>query len=395
MSIPHKMAKPLKVLIVENSEDDVVLMVTYLQRNGYDVGWRVVETATDFSAALISEPWELILSDYTMPSFTGLEALRICRSLGSDIPFILVSGSIGEERAVEALHSGADDYIMKDRMQRLSSAVERALREATIRRESLRAKAEILRLNGELRDKVVLLSRSNAELDQFASAASHDLKEPLRTVIMYTRLLLRRSISKFDADEIEFAGYIQSAVETMRALIDGVLTYSRVTHKLEGSIASADPATAVSHALIALRGALDESKAIVGVDVLPTVAMEPVRLTQVFQNLIGNALKYRQPDQPPRIDVSAEEHDGEVHFTVRDNGIGISPEHYERVFVLFRRLHGVEYPGIGLGLAVCKRIVEGCGGRIWLESELGAGSTFHFTIPAEAKAAAATAHEGL
>src|SRR5882757_7867595 len=101
------MAKPLKALIVENSEDDVVLMVAYLRRNGYDPDWKAVETAADFSAALISEPWELILSDYTMPSFTGLDALRICRSIGLDIPFILVSGSIGEERAVEALHSGA------------------------------------------------------------------------------------------------------------------------------------------------------------------------------------------------------------------------------------------------------------------------------------------------
>lgn len=396
MSIPRIGApKPLKVLIVENSEDDAVLMLAHLRRNGYEPDFKIVETARDFGAALSSEPWHLILCDYMLPGFTGLDALRMCRSAGFDIPFILVSGSIGEERAVEALQASADDYIMKDHIQRLASAVERALREANIRREGLKAEAEILRLNGELRDRVELLSRSNRELEQFASAASHDLKEPLRTVTMYTQLLLRRRASQFNSDEIEFAGYIQSAVERMRALIDGVLTYSRIGHESGGRLASADAAIAVSDALIALRGAIDESKAVVTVDILPTVAIESVALTQVFQNLISNALKYRRTDEAPRIRISADERDGRVRFVVSDNGMGISLAHYERIFILFRRLHGDEYPGIGLGLAVCKRIVEHYGGRIWPESEPGIGSKFYFTLLPRAKAVGAAAHKSL
>jgi light-regulated signal transduction histidine kinase (bacteriophytochrome) len=279
---------------------------------------------------------------------------------------------------------------MKDRIQRLAAAIERAIRETGIRREGLRAEAEILRLNGELREKVELLSRSNAELDQFATIASHDLKEPLRTVTLYTELLLRRRAAPPNSEESKIGGYITSAVERMRALIDGLLAYSKIAHESRNPEAAADAGIAASNALISLRGPLAESGALVTVERLPTVVIESVPLTQIFQNLIANALKYRRPDEPPRIHISGVTDHGTVRLSVRDNGMGISPAHYERIFVLFRRLHGEEYPGIGLGLAVCKRIVEQSGGEIWLESELGVGSTFHFTLFEQSKAAAAS-----
>ncbi|MEP0843216.1 MAG: PAS domain S-box protein [Phycisphaerae bacterium] len=227
------------------------------------------------------------------------------------------------------------------------------------------------------------LSRSNTELERFAYIASHDLQEPLRMVGSYTQLLARRYRGRLDADADEFIGYIVDGVAQMQALINDLLAFSRVGSQAKPFVPT-DCEAVLDRALSHLHVAIQECGAVVTRDPLPTVQADPTQLGQLFQNLIGNAVKFRG-ESPPEIHVSASCRGGEWVFSVRDNGIGIEAEYFERIFVLFQRLHGrMKYPGTGIGLTICKKIVERHGGRIWVESEVGRGSTFYFTLSAAA-----------
>jgi len=241
--------------------------------------------------------------------------------------------------------------------------------------------AELKRAHDELAKKAEELQRSNAELEQFAYVASHDLQEPLRMVSSYTQLLGRRYADKLkDADAQEFMHYIVDGAARMKQLIEDLLAYSRVgTKGKEFKPVSIE--TPLKKAIGNLRAAIEESSAAVTWDPLPTVDVDEMQLAQLFQNLMGNALKFRGQGVP-RIHVSAEEKAGEWHLTIADNGIGIEPQYFERIFMLFQRLHTMgEYPGTGIGLAICKKVVERHGGRIWVTSTLGEGSQFHITLP--------------
>jgi PAS domain S-box-containing protein len=224
------------------------------------------------------------------------------------------------------------------------------------------------------------LKRSNTELEQFAYMASHDLQEPLRMVSSYMQLLERRYKGKLDADADEFIAFAVDGAKRMQNLINDMLAFSRVTTKgREFKPVEADAALKVG--LANLQAAIEESHANVTSDPLPVVNADSGQLAQLFQNLIGNAIKFRGKE-PPRIHVAVEHRAKEWEFTVQDNGIGIEPRHLERVFVIFQRLHSAaEYPGTGIGLAICKKIAERHGGRLWVTSEPGKGSSFHFTIP--------------
>jgi PAS domain S-box-containing protein len=228
------------------------------------------------------------------------------------------------------------------------------------------------------------LTRSNSELEQFAYVASHDLQEPLRMVASYTQLLQRRYDAKLDGDAREFMAYIVDGATRMKQLIEDLLAYSRVGTKGKDFQPVASE-SALRRALLNLRAATEEAGAVVTYDAMPTVDADEVQLTQLFQNLIGNALKFRS-DSVPRIHVGIREGPDEWVFEVRDNGIGIEPQYYERIFMVFQRLHNKgEYPGTGIGLAICKKVVERHGGRIWVTSrpaqDPNAGSSFHFTLP--------------
>jgi PAS domain S-box-containing protein len=226
------------------------------------------------------------------------------------------------------------------------------------------------------------LARSNEELERFAYIASHDLQEPLRMVASYTQLLARRYRGKLDEDADEFIGYAVSGANRMQQLIRDLLEYSRVGTR-GGAFELVDCGEIVAQVLGDLAAAIGETDATVVTGALPTVRADRSQLRQLFQNLIGNALKYRS-DAPPVVRIDADRKGDEWHFTVRDNGIGIAPEYAERIFVVFQRLHTqAEYPGTGIGLAICKRIVERHGGRIWVESVAGEGTTFHFTLPVQ------------
>jgi PAS domain S-box-containing protein len=246
---------------------------------------------------------------------------------------------------------------------------------AVLRDVSERARAE-----DALARQAEELARSNAELEQFAYVASHDLQEPLRMVSSYTQLLARRYRDRLDDDAREFIGYAVDGVNRMQALIADLLAFSRVGNR--GGFEPTELDRVLGRALANLQAAVEETGASVSADPLPTVVGDPVQLGQLLQNLVGNAVKFRG-ESPPRVHVSAERVGGEWRLGVHDNGIGIEPEYAERIFVIFQRLHGRdEYPGTGIGLAICKKIVERHGGRIWVESRPGRGSTFYFTLPA-------------
>jgi light-regulated signal transduction histidine kinase (bacteriophytochrome) len=225
------------------------------------------------------------------------------------------------------------------------------------------------------------LARSNTDLQQFAYVASHDLQEPLRLIAIYTELLKRRYGGQIDSEADRFLGVIIDGVRRMETLIRDLLSYSRVIHA--GTPAEkeyVDPAEALKIAAANLELVIRETGATIHWSDLPRIRGDRLELTQVFQNLLGNALKYRS-DAPPRVEVRATANDAETVFRVEDNGIGIHPDFHDAVFTPFKRLHGREYPGTGIGLALCRRIVERHGGRIWVESEPGKGAAFVFSIP--------------
>jgi PAS domain S-box-containing protein len=235
-------------------------------------------------------------------------------------------------------------------------------------------------VNAQLEQHAADLERSNANLERFAYVTSHDLSEPLRMVSGFVSLLSNRYKGQLDSDADEFMRYIVDGVERMQALIRDLLTYSRAG-RAELELAPVDMTDLVERALETLTRVVEETGGRVDIGVLPTVQGDAIQLAQLVQNLVVNALKFTN-EEPPVVRVSAERNGNAWRFAVADNGIGIEPAYAERIFEVFQRLHGPEaYPGTGIGLAICRTIADRHGGRIWVESAPGAGSTFLFTIP--------------
>jgi PAS domain S-box-containing protein len=225
------------------------------------------------------------------------------------------------------------------------------------------------------------LRRANQDLEQFAYSASHDLQEPLRTIKIYGELLTKRYGPKLDGQAFEFLEYLRTGATRMEVLVGDLLAYTQVT-LLDVAPEATDANEVLAATFASLAGAIKESGAQITSDPLPSPRIPRIHLQQLFQNLIGNAIKYRDLNRTPVLHVSGQQERGSWIFSVRDNGIGIDPEYKEHIFGLFKRLHTAdEYSGTGIGLAICQRIVERYHGRIWVESEPGEGSTFFFTLP--------------
>jgi signal transduction histidine kinase len=363
----------LRVLLVEDSPDDVELIVRSLHRGGYDVISDVVQTAEEFVRQIRTNAYDIILTDYHLPKWNGMAVLDLLSQDSLDVPVILVSGSLGEVTAVECIKRGASDYVLKDNLSRLTASVRRALQEKQMR---LDRKVDQERLARTVEE----LARSNRDLEQFAYIASHDLQEPLRMVASYTQLLAERYRGRLDETADKYIDYASNGALRMQTLIRDLLAFSRVGRT--GSVMKVVDCNAIAcQALKNLQSAIRESGAIVSYDGLPAVLCNSLQFLQLFQNLIGNAIKFRGSEKPA-IHISAARTGSEWLFTVADNGIGIEPECAELIFSVFKRLHtSSEYPGNGIGLAICKKVVEQHGGRIWVESTRGRGSNFKFTLP--------------
>lgn len=372
-------ASELRVLHVEDSELDAELAAEALRKGGFSASVVVVQTEAEFERQLRSRPPDIVVADYNLPHWNGMEVLDVLRRESPEIPLILVSGSLRDVTAVECIKAGATDYVSKDGLARLPQAIRRALREKQER--SLRDQAE-----KDLAKKVDELARSNADLEQFAYVASHDLQEPLRMVTAYTQLLAERYRGKLDDTADKFIGYASEGAQRMQVLIHDLLAFSRIGRNGFTSV-SVDCNAVMSEVRQTLASAIQESGAVVNCADLPAVWADRTQITQVFQNLVANAIKFRGTASPI-VSVQAEKADPHWRFSVHDNGIGIAPEYAENIFVVFQRLHArAEYPGNGIGLAICKKIVEHYGGKIWVESQAGSGSTFKFTLPSSAPAA--------
>jgi PAS domain S-box-containing protein len=347
-------AAPDAMVVVNQGGEIVLLNVQAEKQFGYSrdelVGQKVKNIIPEgFAERLIADGTRSAAEELVQQMGTGIE-LSGRRRDGSEFPIEIMLSPLQSTEGV---------------------LVTAAIRDITERKKS---EEHLVKAVGSLK-------RSNDELQQFAYVSSHDLQEPLRMVASYTQLLARRYKGRLDSDADEFIAFAVDGCNRMQGLIQDLLAFSRAgtNGKALRKISGDD---ALKEALTNLRITIGESGAVVTQDSLPVIQTDDTQLTQVFQNLVGNAIKYRSAEVP-RVHVSATKNGGhEWIFSVRDNGLGIDPQYFERIFILFQRLHGRnEFEGTGIGLAICKKIVERLGGRIWVESLPKKGSTFYFALP--------------
>jgi signal transduction histidine kinase len=370
---------PLRALLLEDNEDDARLLERHLKLGGYELEYERVETAEAFERALDRGDWDIVFADYVLPGYNGLDGLKAVHQRELDLPFIVVSGKIGEETAVEAMKAGAHDYVMKSNLARLAAAVERELREARRRQDRTRAREQLAVQTVALAERTLELERSNRELEEFAYIASHDLSAPLRVIAGHIGLFIHRYGDAVDDQAkllLESAG---RGTERMQRLIDDLLLYSLATRNaLE--LADVDTAEMMRDVVEDFSTEIAETGADVQVGEMPHIHSVYAPLSQVLHNLVGNSLKFAN-GSPPQVEISAERLDASWRLSVRDNGLGIESRHVETAFRMFQRLHGAKYPGTGMGLAISRRIVERLGGDLWHEPAPNGGSIFCLTIP--------------
>ncbi len=395
-----------KILLVDDRPANLLALETILE----DLGQELVKATSGKEALrqILNEDFAVVLLDVRMPDMDGFETAALIRERerSRHTPILFVTAHKDDEHLFRGYYAGAVDFLYKPinpevlrskvsvfvDLSRKSELLKRhaailearnAELERTIR-DRERAEAEVRRLNSELelrvKERTAELVHANEELRQFGYAASHDLREPLRTVASYTQLLNRRYAATLDDEGREFMGYITDSVHRMDSLLNDLLTYSYQLNSREQVLNPVDSEAVLQGVLMNLATSIKETGTEIVYGPLPEVLSDFAQLGQVFQNLISNAIKYRS-EAPPRIEISAEESADAWMFSFRDNGIGIEPRYHEQVFGIFKRLHGREYPGTGIGLALVKRIVQRHGGRIWVESQPGEGSTFRFTLP--------------
>jgi light-regulated signal transduction histidine kinase (bacteriophytochrome) len=362
-----------KFLVVDDSELSREMLCRILERQGH-----TCVTAANGSEAferLNTETFDLLLLDLMMPDMSGIEVLQNVRSNPSlqDMAVVMLSAFDEVADIGRCFEMGAEDYLLKP----FDRVVLNARLQAVLERRRLRNLERQRTIQLELAEAELI--RSNEELRRFASVVSHDLQEPLRMVTSYMQLLERSLGESLTQRQKEYLNYAIDGGRRMSALIKDLLAYSRITEG-EPKKELVDIGTVLEDVKSDLRAAIEDSQATILESPLPKLMADYSHVRQVFQNLLGNAIKYKRED-PPVIKIVAERCDGRWLFSVADNGIGIEQQYQQRVFDMFSRLQDGSTPGTGIGLAICQRAIELLGGRIWVESEPGRGSTFFFTVP--------------
>jgi two-component system sensor histidine kinase EvgS len=372
------MGKPLRVLIVEDSENDALLLLRELKRAGYEPVHERVYTALDMNTALEKQYWDVIISDFVMPQFSGLEALKLVQGKRLDIPFIITSGKISDDTAVISMKAGAADYIMKDNLTRLGPAIERELQEKLVRGEREKASMTLKEREEELR----ILRKIDQLKDEFIGLVSHELRTPL-TVILGALNTIMTEEDRLSRKQIkQLIGDAYYEAETLSDILANLLELARAqANRLQ-----------INEEPVNIRETIDTVVKKMSQQILPrqvniiceksiTVNADRVRLQRILHNLLDNAVKYSSSGN--KIEVLVKKLNNEVLIGVKDRGIGIPSELQGKLFEPFQRLEqqNNKATGTGLGLVVCRRLVEAHGGRMWVESQPGQGSTFQFTLP--------------
>jgi signal transduction histidine kinase len=359
-----------QVLVVEDSAAELHLLSALLRTEGFQVigcgsAGEALEHVQqrDFGVAVV---------DLRLPDLSGTQLLQRIRSFDDQIRVIIYTGNATYDSLKEALNLGAFAYLEKvgDRSELLRH-VHRACRE--------RVDRYAWNLERAVAQRTEELARSNAELESFASMVAHDLRSPLLTISGYCQLLEEELGAQPEAGAKQYLQQIIHGATRMSRLIEDVLEYSRAANSA-GSLQAVDMASVLIQTLANLDASIRAQEAEIETGPMPTLVGDQTQLVQLFQNLIGNAIKFHGRE-PPRVHVSAARDGHGWQFAVADNGIGIAREHFDQIFQAFHRLHGPEYPGTGLGLTLCKRIVERHGGQIWPDSIIGHGTTFNITLP--------------
>jgi signal transduction histidine kinase len=380
------MGTPLRLLLLEDSPDDELLVLSALRAGGYDPSHLRVWTAEDLRHALQDRSWDIVISDYSMPGFTARDALAIAGASGLDVPFIIVSGTVGEEIAVSAMKAGAHDYVMKDALARLSPSIDRELREKKRRAESRAAKASAQRAR---------LEQARAELknqakSMFLANMSHELRTPLNAIIGFSELLQDEGGEQLSKRHQEFVGYVLSAGRHLLNLITDILDLSKIeAGRMElnwKEVVLVDLFADVQSTVEPLARRHQVTLSFAPVAGLLPIWADPLRLKQILLNLLSNATKFTPKGGQVRVEVGDLE-DG-LEIRVSDTGMGIRMEDLPRLFQAFERMaNSAQGSGTGLGLALTKQLVELHGGTIDVVSALGQGSTFIVRLPREAAGA--------
>lgn len=368
----YKPGQPTKadILIVDDTPDNLRVLSAMLANRGYDV--RKALSGQRAIASVQSELPDLILLDIKMPEMNGYEVCRCLKTMpqSREVPIIFISALDDALDKVKAFAAGGVDYITKPFQEaEVLVRIEHQLRIQRLQRQLIQQNEELL--------------RSNRELEQFAYVVSHDLQQPLQSVTGFVKLLQLKYDATLDEVAQDYLGRIYETGSRMQRLVQDLLAYAQIDKQAK-DMQMVDCNQVLKQVLENLQGAINEKQAVLTHEQLPTIQGNETQLIQLFQNLISNGIKFVPPNVIPLIHISVVRRKQWWQIGVRDNGIGIQPEHLEQIFEIFQRIHSTQkYPGTGIGLATCKKIVEQHGGKIWVISAPAQGTTFYFTLNAQ------------
>jgi len=374
----------INILLVDDRKEDLLALELILKNSEYNL--IKAESGRDALRILINQhDFAIILMDVHMPLLDGFETAALIRERDKlkSIPIIFLTANNEKlENIFRGYKTGAVDYMIKPVTPEIIRAKVGIFAELYKKTNELYAQRKsLLALNKELEERTREITRSNKELEKFAYVASHDMQEPLRTIISFVQLMQDKLKIEKDSEIAVYMDYIVNAGYRMRDLITGLLEYSRINRTGEEQEEEVDVNDVMKEVLNNMSNSIKEYKAVITTDVFPTVSGSHLQMVRLLQNLVSNAIKFNKTGEP-RVKISCKKNDRYYQFAVEDNGIGIAENYIGKIFELFQRLHPIgEYEGTGIGLAVCKKIVERQGGKIWVESLAGKGSTFYFTLP--------------